>query len=68
MLNGLLSIIHPNQLCEGCLMRKQFCKSFSKEFTSRANQHLQEIHANVCALIYQIMFVWSCYKETANSA
>jgi hypothetical protein len=40
MLKGLLSIIHPNQLCEGCLMGKQFRKSFSKESTSRANQPL----------------------------
>jgi hypothetical protein len=40
MLKGLLSIIHPNQLCEGCLMGKQFHKTFSKESTSRANQPL----------------------------
>jgi hypothetical protein len=40
MLKGLLSIIHPNQLCEGCLMGNQFRKSFSKESTSRANQPL----------------------------
>jgi hypothetical protein len=34
MLKGLPSIIHPNKLCEGCLVGKQFCKSFLKEFTS----------------------------------
>jgi hypothetical protein len=30
MLKGLPSIIHPKQLCEGCLVDKQFCKSFKK--------------------------------------
>ena len=40
MLKGLQSIIHPNQLCEGCLVGKQFCKSFLKKSTSRANQPL----------------------------
>jgi len=44
MLKGLLSIIHPNQLCKGCLVGKQFHKIFSKESTSRVNQPLQEIH------------------------
>jgi len=34
MLKGLPSIIHPNKLCEGCLVGKQFRKSFLKEFTS----------------------------------
>ena len=47
MLKDLQSIIHPNQLYEGCLVHKQFCKSFSKESKSRANQPLQEIHADV---------------------
>jgi hypothetical protein len=56
MLKGLLSIIHPNQLYEGCLMAKQFRKSFSKESTSRANQPLQEIHVNVCVLIKSCLF------------
>jgi hypothetical protein len=40
MLKGLQSIIHQNQLCEGCLVGKQFCKSFLKKSTSRANQPL----------------------------
>jgi hypothetical protein len=30
MLKGLSFIEHPNQLCKGCLMGKQFCKSFLK--------------------------------------
>jgi len=51
MLKGLPSIIHSNQLCEECLVGKQFCKSFSKKSTSRAYQPLQEIHVNVCGPI-----------------
>jgi len=31
MLKGLSSIIHLNQLCEGCLVGKQFRKTFPKE-------------------------------------
>jgi hypothetical protein len=56
MLKGLPSIIHPNQLCEGCLVGKQFCKSFSKESTSIANQPLQEIHVDVCGPIKPCSF------------
>jgi hypothetical protein len=37
MLKGLSFIIHPNQLCERCLVGKGFHKSFTKESTSRAN-------------------------------
>jgi len=37
MLKGLPSSIYPNQLCEGCLIGKQFCKSFPNESISRAN-------------------------------
>ena len=47
MLNGLPSIIYPNQLCEGCLVGKQYRKSFLKNSISRASQSLQEIHADV---------------------
>jgi hypothetical protein len=38
MLKDLPSIIYPNQLCEGCLMGNQFCKTFLKTSTSRASQ------------------------------
>ena len=56
MLKGLPFIIHSNQLCEGCLVGKQFCKSFLKESTSRAYQPLQEIHVNVCGPIKPCSF------------
>jgi len=36
MVKGLPSINHSNQICEGCLFRKQARKSFSKEFLTRA--------------------------------
>ena len=56
MLKGLPSIIHPNQLCEGCLVGKQFHKIFLKESTSRVNQPLQEIHVDVCGSIKPCLF------------
>jgi hypothetical protein len=40
MLKGLPSIIHPNYLCEGCFMAKQFRNSFPKDSTSRGSQPL----------------------------
>jgi hypothetical protein len=56
MLKGLLSIIHLNLLCERCLMGKQFCKNFLKESTSRANQPLQEIYADIYGPIQPCSF------------
>ena len=40
MLKGLPSIIHPNYLCEGCFMGKQFRNNFPKDSTSRGSQPL----------------------------
>jgi len=56
ILKGLPSIIRPNKLCEGCLVGIQFCKSFLKKSTSKANQPLQEIYVNVCDPIKQWLF------------
>jgi hypothetical protein len=56
MLKGLPSIIYPNQLCDECLVSKQFRKSFLKKSTSRASQPLQEIHVDVCGLIKPCLF------------
>ena len=61
MLKGLPSIIHPNQLCEECLVGKQFHKSFSKESTPRASQPLQEIHVDVCGPIKPCLFGKNLY-------
>jgi len=55
-LKGLPSIKHLNQLREGCLVGKQFYKSFSKEFASRTSQPLQEIHTEVCDPIQPCLF------------
>ena len=35
MVRGLPSISHPNQVCKGCLLGKQFKKSFLKESSLR---------------------------------
>jgi hypothetical protein len=56
MLKGQPSTIHPNQLCEGYLMGKQFHKSFLKESPLRANEPLQEIHADVCGSMKPYLF------------
>lgn len=48
MVRGLHSINHLDQLCEGCLLGKQFRMSFPNESTSRAKKPLELIHANVC--------------------
>jgi hypothetical protein len=61
MLKGLQPIIHPKQLCEGCLLSKQFRKSFPKEFTSRASQPLLEIYADVCGPIKPCSFGKNLY-------
>jgi hypothetical protein len=50
MLKSLPSIIHQIS-CEGCLMGKQFHKSFLKKSTSRASQPPQKIHVSVCGPI-----------------
>ena len=51
MVKGLPCINHPDQLCEGCLLGKQFRKSFPKESESRAKKPLELIHTDVCGPI-----------------
>nr|GEU73622.1 retrovirus-related Pol polyprotein from transposon TNT 1-94 [Tanacetum cinerariifolium] len=51
MVKGLDHIDHPNQVCEGCLFRKHAMSSFLKESTSRAKEHIQLIHTDLCGPI-----------------
>ncbi|KAK2990141.1 hypothetical protein RJ640_007543 [Escallonia rubra] len=51
MVNGLPSIVQPDQLCEGCLVGKQHRHSFPKESISRAKAPLELIHTDVCGPI-----------------
>ncbi|GJX81903.1 retrovirus-related pol polyprotein from transposon TNT 1-94 [Tanacetum coccineum] len=51
MVKGLDQIDHPNQVCEGCFLRKHARSSFPKEATSRAKKHLQLIHTDLCSPI-----------------
>ncbi|KAE8735550.1 Beta-galactosidase 8 isoform 1 [Hibiscus syriacus] len=44
-------INQPDQLCEGCLVGKQFRKSFPKESETRAKKPLELIHTDVCGPI-----------------
>ncbi|KAM1977528.1 hypothetical protein ACFX16_014315 [Malus domestica] len=46
MVRGLPCISHPDQVCEGCLLGKQFRKSFPKESTTRAQKPLELIHTD----------------------
>ena len=51
MVRGLPRINHPDQLCEGCLLGKQFRKGFPKQSESRAKKPLELIHTDVCGPI-----------------
>ena len=51
MVNDLPCINNPDQLCEGCLLGKQFRKSFPQESHSRVQKPLELIHADVCGTI-----------------
>ncbi|KAM2249678.1 hypothetical protein ACFXTI_004281 [Malus domestica] len=46
MVRGLPCISHPDQVCEGCLLGKQFRKSFPKKSTTRAQKPLELIHTD----------------------
>ena len=49
MVKGLPYINHPDQFCKGCLLGKQFRKSFLKESNSKAQKPLELIHTNMCS-------------------
>ena len=51
IVRGLPSISHLNQVWEGCLLGKQFKKSFPKESSSRAQNPLELIYTDVCGPI-----------------
>ena len=51
MVKGMLSINHPNQLCEACLLGKHSKRSFPKETTTRATKPLQLVHTDMCGPI-----------------
>ncbi|CAN1222821.1 Retrovirus-related Pol polyprotein from transposon TNT 1-94 [Linum grandiflorum] len=51
MVHGLPIINHPEQLCEGCLVGKQFRTSFPKESLSRAKAPLELVHTDRCGPI-----------------
>ncbi|KAE8674311.1 Detected protein of unknown function [Hibiscus syriacus] len=51
MVKGLPRINYPDQLCERCLVEKQFRKNFLKESETRAKKPLELIHIDVCGSI-----------------
>ncbi|KAM1179120.1 hypothetical protein ACFX1X_018618 [Malus domestica] len=51
MVRGLPCINRPDQACEGCLLGKQFRKSFPNESTTRAQKPLELIHTDACGPI-----------------
>ncbi|KAE8729726.1 hypothetical protein F3Y22_tig00003403pilonHSYRG00088 [Hibiscus syriacus] len=51
MVKGLPRINHPDQLCEGCLVGKQFRKNFLKESETRAKKPLELVYTDVCGPI-----------------
>lgn len=54
MVKDLSSMNHLNQLCEECLLGKQFRKSFPQESNLRAQKSLELIHTDVCGPIKPI--------------
>ncbi|KAH9650236.1 hypothetical protein KPL70_026291 [Citrus sinensis] len=63
MVKGLPYINHPDQLCEGCLLSKQFKKSFLKELNSRAQKPLELIHTDVCGPFKPNSLVFKAFKK-----
>ena len=57
MVDGILSINHPNQLCEACLLGKHERRSFPKETASRTSKLLKLVHNDVCGTIDPPSFV-----------
>ena len=51
MVRGLPCISHPNEVCEGCLLEKQFKMGFPNESYSCAKRPLELIHTDVCGPI-----------------
>ncbi|KAL5827881.1 hypothetical protein ACOSQ3_019732 [Xanthoceras sorbifolium] len=51
MVRGLPCINHPDQLCEGCLLEKQFRNTFPKQSDSRAKKPFELVHTDVCGSI-----------------
>ena len=49
MATGLLKIMHPNQLCESCLVSKQARLSFPTQTSFRAEWPLQLVHVDCVA-------------------
>ncbi|KAH9671981.1 hypothetical protein KPL70_017541 [Citrus sinensis] len=63
MVKGLPYINHPDQLCEGCLLGKQFRKSFPNESNSRAQKPLELIHTDVCGPFKPNSLVFEAFKK-----
>lgn len=51
MAKELTHIHHLDQVCEGCLLRKQFKASFPKESNPKAQKPLELIYTNMCGPI-----------------
>lgn len=63
MVKDLSSMNHLNQLCEECLLGKQFRKSFLKKSNWRAQKPLELIHTNMCRLIKLRLEVFEAFKK-----
>lgn len=51
MAEGLPRIIHPKELCSGCMMSKQNRKSFPMQSSFRAKKPLELVHGDLCGPI-----------------
>ena len=61
MVKGIPSISHPNQLCKGCLLDKQFRKNIPNKSNARAQKPLELIHTDMYGPIKPSSFSKSNY-------
>lgn len=61
MAEGLPKIVHPNHLCESCLVPKQSRIPFPLQTSFRADKPLQLVHAYLCSPIIPATLVGNKY-------
>lgn len=63
MVNGLPHIRVNDEVCEGCIFRKQHRESFSNK-TWKARECLAFLHSYLCGLMETMYFGKACYFLT----
>lgn len=61
MAGGVPAIVHPNQLCQSCLVAKQIRAPFPVEAHYRAEEPLELLHMDLCGPITPSTMAGNCY-------